>query len=121
MAMMLTAFGTLGMVGVIWMVQLVQYPGLAHVGEAEFKTHHAHHCAQISWVVIPLMFAELGGSLWLLAMSPAQIPVWSLWLGVALVLGVWVSTFMVQVPQHGRLSKGFDRATIQQLVAGNWI
>ena len=84
------------MFGVIWFVQLVQYPGFAHVDAASFPAFHAHHTRQITLVVGPLMLVEL-------------------------VAMIWVSTALVQVPAHGRLAESFDVSTWQHLVRTNWL
>jgi hypothetical protein len=38
-----------------------------------------------------------------------------------LVAVIWLSTALLQVPAHGRLSAGFDAETGGFLVATNWI
>jgi hypothetical protein len=42
------------------------------------------------------------------------------WIGAVLAGLLWLVTIIVQVPQHGRLSGGFDPATWRALVLGNW-
>jgi hypothetical protein len=42
-------------------------------------------------------------------------------ISAALVLVVWLSTFLLQVPGHNRLKNGKDRILIRRLVATNWI
>ena len=54
-------------------------------------------------------------------LPPAALPSWSRWLGLGLVLPVWASTALLQVPAHGRLAEGFDTATHTRLVTTNWI
>jgi hypothetical protein len=43
------------------------------------------------------------------------------WIGLGLLAMVWASTAAVQVPLHGRLSLGLDRAACRRLVITNWI
>jgi hypothetical protein len=38
-----------------------------------------------------------------------------------LVVVIWFSTFLLQVPCHTRLSQGFDAQIHAQLVSTNWI
>ena len=40
---------------------------------------------------------------------------------VFLVVVIWLSTALLQVPQHGRLQRGFEARAQQALVNGNWI
>jgi hypothetical protein len=40
---------------------------------------------------------------------------------LALVLVIWATTGLVQVPLHARLTQGFDAAAHRRLVATNWV
>ncbi len=109
------------MVGLCWLVQCVQYPLMAAVGEDAFTTYEAGHVARIGPVVVPLMLAELvtGGWLWLAGGEPFRQPVFGLSLGL---LGlVWLSTFCLQVPLHDALGAGFDAGRHAALVRTNWV
>lgn len=109
---------TWALVGLIWTVQLVQYPLFADVGPDAFPAFHARHTRQITWVVAPLMLAEVASAAWLVGRGGA-----SRWLLASLVplAAVWLSTWLVQVPLHERLARGFDGAAIDRLVATNWL
>ncbi len=104
--------------GVIWMVQLVAYPSLHSVPEEDFVDHHKEYMGTISWIVMPLMLAEiiLGG--WLVARSGVQGE-W--FFPFMLILMIWLTTFFIQVPQHNKLTDGKDSVIIRKLVNGNWI
>jgi hypothetical protein len=42
--------------------------------------------------------------------------------GLALIAAIWLSTFFVQVPLHGRLARdGHSAAVVDSLVRSNWI
>ena len=116
--LLVQAASTLPLVGLIWTVQLVQYPLFARVGETAFADYHAGHAQRISWVVLPLMLAELISAGLLAMRSDAPS---SAWLGAALVAVIWLSTFFLQVPRHGDLSRGFDAAAHAFLVSSNWL
>lgn len=121
-ALLLThVVATLGMVAVIWFVQLVHYPLFADVGVEGFARYEARHTARISWVVVPLMLVELATAIALVAMDAPFAPLWERWLGLALVIGAWVVTFTLSVPEHGRLSQGFDAGAFERLVSTNWL
>jgi hypothetical protein len=49
---------TWAMTGIIWFVQLVQYPSFAQVDAASFPAFHERHSAAISIIVAPLMILE---------------------------------------------------------------
>ena len=66
---------TSAMVGVIWMVQLVQYPMLAGYSALAPGAAAVDHQRRISWVVGPLMAAEGVTALILLVERPDTISV----------------------------------------------
>jgi len=122
MTLLLThAAATLAMVGVILMVQLVHYPLFRHVGRASYDTYQAEHMRRITWIVAPLMTIELGTAIGLVWVPPSAVPLWMAWSGFGLVLFIWGTTGLVQVPLHSRLTEGFDAATHRRLVRTNWI
>ena len=112
---------TLVMVGVIWFVQIVHYPLFSQVSEAAFNLYEAQHTRLTTYVVAPAMLIELGTGLWLLWQRPVGILPVQVWLGLGLLAIVWLSTVFVQVPQHERLTQGFDALTHHQLVTSNWL
>lgn len=115
----LQAFSTLAMTGVIWLVQLVQYPGFGRVGPAEFAAFHAHHCRSIGFVVGPLMLAEL---LTAALLAVVATPAWFWRVMLCALLVIWLSTALWQGPIHARLSREGARADLLgSLVRGNWL
>ena len=122
MALLLThAAVTLAMVGVILVVQLVHYPLFRHVGPASYDVYQAEHMRRITWIVAPLMTIELGTAVGLAWIPPPPVPSWMAWAGLGLVLLIWATTALVQVPLHSRLTEDFDAATHRRLVRTNWI
>ena len=112
------AFSTLSLVGLIWTIQVVHYPLFARVGTAEFVEYQHRHMRRITWVVAPLMFAELGAASLLFLMMPSNPLAVA---GVSLVAVIWLSTALIQVPCHNRLVDGFDEQSHRKLVNSNWI
>lgn len=109
------------MTGIIWFVQLVQYPSFREVDSASFTGFHAHHSAAITWIVAPLMILEAASAVaFLWAPLRIQAP-WQIWLGIGLVALIWASTFVLQVPMHSRLTSGFDESAWRVLVNTNWV
>lgn len=111
------AASTWALVGLIWIVQLVHYPLMATVSTPQFPSYHAAHTRRITWVVAPLMLAELataGLLVWLGERNP-----WWL-LSLPLLAANWISTAFVQIPLHNRLARGFDRSAHARLVHTNW-
>lgn len=112
------AAATWGLVGLIWVVQLVLYPAFAKVPPAAFPAYHAEHTRAITWVVAPLMILEVATAALLLARGFR--PPWFLASLVPLAVN-WASTAFVQVPLHGRLARGLDAAAHRRLVGTNWV
>lgn len=119
--LIVNAAATWLMTGVIWIVQLVHYPLFARVGGEGFPAYHAAHSNRISLVVGPAMLTEAATAVLVAVMRPEGVAAWAAWLGVGLVAITWLATALLAVPQHGRLSTGFDAAAHRRLVAGNWV
>jgi hypothetical protein len=41
--------------------------------------------------------------------------------GAAMLLAIWLSTALIQLPRHLQLSTGFDAAVHRGLVVSNWL
>ena len=113
-------FSTFAMTGLIWFVQVVHYPLFASVGRQHFMKYEQRHALLTTWVVLPLMFLELGTSIWLaIETADASKPI--MVGGAIATVMIWASTFALQVPQHQILERGFDDAAWRFLVNSNWI
>lgn len=112
---------TLFMTGLVWFVQIVHYPLFARVGSAEFSQYETLHTRSTSFIVGPMMLIEGVTGVWLLLSPPAAIPSWPLRVGAGLIVVIWLSTALLQVPQHRILSAGFDAAAHRRLVGSNWL
>ena len=120
-ALLLThAAATWALFGLIWVVQLVQYPGFLLLSGKELGTYHDHHCARITWVVAPLMAAELLTGLALLLEPPAGVTSLSLGFGLGLIAVNWLATGLVSIPLHNRVPRASTDAR-RRLVTTNWI
>ena len=109
------------MLGVIWFVQHVHYPLKNYVRVPDFVEYEHKHIDRTGHVVGPPMLAEAGLAT-LLIMDPSIHGQPGLaWAGMGLLLGIWVSTAALQVPQHARLSQGFDGRAHRRLVNTNWL
>ena len=109
---------TCALVGLVWTVQVAVYPLLDRIGAPGFAAWHAAYTTRIGRVAGPLMLAELGSGLWLLAAGRREPP---FLISLALLGGIWLSTALVQVPLHRRLARGFDAQAHRRLVRTNWL
>lgn len=110
---------TLYMMGLIWFVQLVHYPMFANVPEHAFGAYERVHQQRTAWAVSP-MIVELAAAVAYLWYRPSGHPAWLAWLGLAIVLAMWGSTFLWFGPAHGKLGRGFDAELHRRLVRYNW-
>ncbi len=107
--------------GLVWVVQLVVYPGFRTVGTAAAwpAFHDAHSRAM--GLAVGLPWAVQAGTLAVLLLDrPAGVPSWLVLLAAALGLATVVVTLVWSVPLHGRLQP-FDAVAADRLVATNWL
>ena len=117
----LNLVSTLFMTGVIWFVQITHYPLFIFVSKDCFSKFSILHSKYSSFVVIIPMLIELFSSLLLLKWSPQFISYYYFLIGFILVLIIWLSTFILQIPAHRSFLNGYDQKKINYLVKTNWI
>ena len=121
------ALSTTLLTGLIWFVQIVHYPLFARVGRDRFTIYEREHQTRTSFVVGPLMLVEAATAGAILFAAPilfgdaaARIQLVGA-AGFSLVLLLWATTALVQVPLHKRLEEGYDDDAVRRLVATNRI
>lgn len=117
----LHAFATLYMTGLIWFVQLVHYPLMAKVGPDGFAEYQRLHERRTGWAVGPAMLVEAVAAVLLVIAGSDGFPAGIAWVGLALVILLWLSTALIQVPCHRKLEHGFDAGVHRRLVVSNWL
>ncbi len=118
--LLIHVFATLFMVGLIWFVQVVHYPLFANVGSEQFRAYEELHQRLTTWVVGPAMLVELVTAVMLLKYLPDDLKTLA-WIGVALVVVLWLSTALLSVPAHNSLTTEYSTAAYRKLVSTNWI
>jgi hypothetical protein len=106
-----------GLLALIWLVQVIIYPGFHQIPSGSFIDYHRWYVKRISIIVLPLMISELTMTAWWLFDAGSSVSV----ISAGLVLIVWLSTFLLQVPIHHRLKFGKEENLIRRLVATNWV
>ena len=119
--LLLQVGATLFMVGLIWFVQVVHYPLFGRVGREGFADYSVAHSRLTGLVVGPPMLVEAGTTLALVVRPPDGVTFLLPLLGLVLLAVVWLSTALLQSPQHGVLGNGFVPASHRFLVASNWV
>lgn len=116
---MSTFFATInfGLVVLIWLVQLIIYPGMRGWQRTSFVELHNAYTRRMSLVVGPLMLAQAGLALGMVFGSSGGKAV----IQVLLVAGVWLVTISCSIPMHRRLLHGYDERAVDHLIATNWL
>lgn len=116
LALSLNQMSAIYMCGVIWLIQLIHYPSFSNINSSLFQQFHSQHTAVMGFIVGPIMVIELLASLWLLNYETTILNL----INLALVVALWLLTFLVSVPLHNKLTHGQDLVIIQSLVRTNW-
>lgn len=112
---------TFFLTGVIWIIQVVQYPFFKFFDGKDFTKYHDNYTFWITPVVAPMMIIELISSIFILFYPPSEVDSRLLYFGLFLTITIWLSTFFIQVPLHEKLAAGFDSNAYNSLVNTNWI
>ncbi len=99
------------MVGVIWTIQIVHYPFFHRLDQKNFGLHMDTHRSKISYIVIPVMLAELTSGIGLIIIN-TQFQAEFI-AGFILILLIWISTAVIQVPSHSNLASGYNQDEVQ--------
>lgn len=119
--LLLNALSTWFMTGVIWFVQIVHYPLFSAVGNDEFRLYADRHRQLTSMVVAPPMLLEITSSVFL-ALVWNRGYLWLVWLNLAFVIVIWISTVLCSIPCHEKLCTiGYIENVHHWLVLSNWL
>lgn len=116
---LINACSSFFMAGLIWFVQIVHYPSFLSVEVSNFRQYHRSHVIRTGFIVIPPMLVELATSA-ILVFFYDELPLINS-MGLGLVIAIWLSTFLLQMPAHNSLQKNFDRTVVLKLIHTNWI
>jgi hypothetical protein len=103
--------------GLIFTIQLVHYPLFALVGPREWERYGAEHRRRITWLAAPLMIANVGLAVALLADGGSALRM----ANACLSAGAFAITGLVFAPMHGRLEQQASAAGVRRLVRANWL
>ncbi|WP_378175696.1 hypothetical protein [Aquimarina sp. SS2-1] len=107
-----------GLVILIWLVQLIMYPGFSYYQKENLMNWHQSYTKRIAVVVMPLMVGQLVLSI----IRFYEVFNVNHGIDAILVVAVWISTFLQFVPIHNRISKGeIASKLLIKLVRLNWL
>jgi len=114
----LTVLADFGLVVLIWIVQLIIYPSFHVVSKSDFTAWHKKYMSLISYLVVPLMFAQVVFHAVGLYLDASALKI----VTALFIAGAWVTTFTLSVPCHHALaSEGQSTAVIRRLIRTNWL
>ncbi|MEM1283147.1 MAG: hypothetical protein AAGG81_06295, partial [Chlamydiota bacterium] len=106
------------MTGLIWFVQVVHYPLFLKVPEEVRPAYCNDHIQATNLVVIIPMLIELTTGIWITYQEAPSL-IWII--NFVLLVGIWLSTFILQVPLHNRLTVSGKGIDAKKLVRTNWV
>jgi hypothetical protein len=121
-AFLVTLALTWYMTGMIWSMQILEYPLFALVGPNEFPAYHQRHNRGLPFLVILPSVAAFLSAVVLIFTRPERLPLWASILIASLDFIIIIVTFVREAPLHAKLDReGSSPDVIRQLVQGNWI
>ena len=102
------------LLGLILVIHFVHYKSFNFIDIEKFVEFHKFHTKNISFLVIPLMIIEVVISI---IICYFYFSILSL-INLSLVALIWITTFLLQVPSHNKLSTGKSITEIEKLVSG---
>lgn len=121
LVLLIHTLSTWAMVGLIWTIQLVHYPGFFFIDPARSLEFAQFHQSRISLIVLPLMLTELMTGLMLMGSLKGSVLTQPILISMIMLAVIWATTFLISVPCHQKLSAGFDDSAARLLVNSNWI
>lgn len=106
-----------GLVVLIWIVQIIVYPGFSYYKPEDLCKWHGQYTRKITLIVLPLMSIQLSIHLYEIVSSFSFFRLALL----MMILLAWVNTFLYSVPLHKRIFNNEDIAeTCTALTRINW-
>ena len=107
--------------GAAFIESFVNYPSWHLIGSDAFLNYHKFIGPRvIALLVAPALLGTVL-TIGLLRYRPVTIPLWSVWVAIALQIVMWVSTATIQVPIQLQLAvQGAVPALLERLMETNW-
>lgn len=112
---------TFMLLGIVWLVQLINYPLFKLIPESLFRDYHALHINRSQWLIAPLMLVEMLTGAYLLIWPLLDANYYLYVCNFVLILLVWLETFFLQIPIHKTLQKQHSQTKIDRLINMGWV
>jgi hypothetical protein len=119
--LLIQAGATCFMAGLIWTMQILNYPLLDRIDPADVPRYEQAHNHRFIALVGPGIAVTLASAVAMLAWRPRGITLAVPLTALALLIVIIASTARHGAPSHARLAKQFDPAVHALLVRTNWI
>ncbi len=106
-----------GLLVLIWLVQIIIYPGMHAWDRETFSEQHRSYSHKIALIVAPLMLAQASLAARQLIVAPTAAALTQ----VLLIIFIWGVTALISVPLHRRLSAGYEGTAANRLINTNWL
>ena len=107
-----------GLLVLIWMIQLIVYPSFLFYTAKELIAWHKMYTKAIALIVIPLMLGQLGIIIYQVFLVQNTYTLTS----IVLVVFLWGITLLKFAPMHQQISEGNTHVQLlKKLVQNNWI
>jgi hypothetical protein len=107
-----------GLLVLIWMIQLIVYPSFLFYTAKELIAWHKMYTKAIALIVIPLMLGQLGITIYQVFLVQNTYTLTS----IVLVVFLWGITLLKFAPMHQQISEGNTHVQLlKKLVQNNWI
>ena len=107
-----------GLLVLIWMIQLIVYPSFLFYTAKELIAWHKMYTKAIALIVIPLMLGQLGIAIYQVFLLQNTYTLTS----IVLVVFLWGITLLKFAPMHQQISEGNTHVQLlKKLVQINWI
>ena len=107
-----------GLLVLIWMIQLIVYPSFLFYTAKELIAWHKMYTKAIALIVIPLMLGQLGIAIYQVFLVQNTYTLTS----IVLVVFLWGITLLKFAPMHQQISEGNTHVQLlKKLVQNNWV
>lgn len=106
-----------GLLVLIWLVQIIIYPGMHGWDSTRFAELHRSYSRRICLIVCPLMLIQAVLALYQVIITPDFVSA----LQAMLITFVFGVTAFISVPLHRQLSAGYNARVVNRLIHTNWL